>query len=98
VGLVRRLAAIEEAAGVPAPAARSAALAILADRDAALSALPEVEPPAMSVAAFQGHLAAVVRELQALPGGSDRRPPDGAGKCTPATAGEFPRIETRLMQ
>ncbi len=66
--LVQRLAAIEQAAGASASAPRSAALAILAERDAALRAPIEVEPPAMAVERFQAHLAAVMRRLEALRG------------------------------
>jgi intracellular multiplication protein IcmO len=71
VQLVRKLAAIEEAAGVSASAARCAALAILAERDAALAAPVEVEPPPMTVETFQAHLAAVTRRLEALRDGTD---------------------------
>jgi hypothetical protein len=64
--LVKRLSAIEQAAGASSSAARSATLSILAERDAALEAPTEIEPPAMTVETFQAHLAAVTRHLQTL--------------------------------
>jgi intracellular multiplication protein IcmO len=71
VQLVRSLAAIEQAAGVSASAARSAALAILAERHAALAAPIEVEPLDMTVETFQAHLAAVMCRLEALRDGTN---------------------------
>jgi len=70
VQLVRSLAAIEQAAGRSASAARRTALATLAERDEALAAAIEVEPPAMTVETFQAHLAAVMRRLEALRDGT----------------------------
>ena len=64
--LVRRFAAIERTVGASSSAARSAALYILAERDAALEAPIEVEPPAMTLETFQAHLAAVMRQLKML--------------------------------
>ena len=66
--LVERLSLIEQAAGASNSAARSAALSILAERDAALGAPIEIEPPAMTVETFQAYLAAVVRQLEPLRG------------------------------
>jgi intracellular multiplication protein IcmO len=66
VRLVRRLSAIEQAAGASSSAARSAALSILAERDAALEAPIQIEPPAMTLERFQAHLAAVTRQLEML--------------------------------
>jgi intracellular multiplication protein IcmO len=66
VRLVHRLAAIERTAGASGSAARSAALSILPERDAALAAPIEVEPPAMTVESFQARLAAVIRQLETL--------------------------------
>jgi len=66
--LVERLSIIEQAAGASNSAARSAALSILAERDAALGAPIEIEPSAMTVETFQAHLAAVARQLETLRG------------------------------
>jgi len=73
VDLSRRLAAIDLVAGASSSAARSAALSILAERDAALEGQIEVEPPAMAVATFQAHLASVMRQLQTLRDGDSIR-------------------------
>jgi hypothetical protein len=73
MALVRQLAAIEEAAGAPVEAAESAVRAVLAECDTALDALPKVEPPAITVAEFQAHLAAVMRRLEPLRGDADHR-------------------------
>jgi intracellular multiplication protein IcmO len=64
--LVKHLSAIEQAAGASNSAARSAARSILAERDAALEAPIEIEPPAITVETFQAHLAAVTRHLGTL--------------------------------
>ena len=66
VRLAHRLSAIERSAGASSSGARSAALSILAERDAALEAPIEVEPPAMTLETFQAHLAAVLRQLETL--------------------------------
>jgi hypothetical protein len=66
VDLARRLAAIERAAGASSSVARSTALSILAERDTALEAQIDREPPAMALATFQGHLAGVMRQLETL--------------------------------
>ena len=66
--LVKRLSVIEQAAGAPSSAARSAALSILAEGDAALEAPIEIEPSAMTVETFQAHLAAATRQLETLCG------------------------------
>jgi hypothetical protein len=66
--LVKRLSAIEQAAGASTSAARSAALSILAESDAALEVPIEIEPPAITVETFQAHLAAVTRQLETLRG------------------------------
>jgi hypothetical protein len=63
---VRSLATIERAAGASASTARSRALAIVAERDAALAAPIEIEPPAITVETFQAHLGAVMRQLKRL--------------------------------
>ena len=68
VRLVRGLSAIEHAAGASSSAARSAALSILAERDAALEAPIQIETPAMTLETFQAHLAAVTRQLETLRG------------------------------
>jgi hypothetical protein len=68
VRLVRLLSAIERTAGGSSSAARSAAISILAERDGALEASIDVEPPAMTLETFQAHLAAVMRQLEALRG------------------------------
>ena len=73
VRLVGRLSAIERTAGAPSSAARSAALSILAGRDAALEASIDVEPPAMTFETFQAHLAAVMRQLETLRGAASAR-------------------------
>jgi intracellular multiplication protein IcmO len=73
VRLVGRLSAIERTAGASSSAARSAALAILAERDAALEASIDVEPPAMTFETFQAHLAAVMRQLETLRGAASAR-------------------------
>jgi hypothetical protein len=73
VNLSRRLAAIEQVAGASSSAARSAALSILAECDAALERRIEVEPPAIALATFQAHLAAVMRQLQTLRDGDSMR-------------------------
>ncbi len=73
VDLSGRLAAIEQIAAASSSAARSAALSILAERDAALEGQIEVEPPAMTLATFQAHLAAVMRQLQRLRDGDSMR-------------------------
>jgi hypothetical protein len=65
---LRGLSAIEHAAGASSSAARSAALSILAERDAALEAPIQIEPPAMTLEAFRAHLAAVTRQLETLRG------------------------------
>jgi intracellular multiplication protein IcmO len=65
-GLLRGLAAIETAAGTAAADARRRALAILAERDATLSAPVAVEPPPITPETFRMHLAAVARQLEAL--------------------------------
>jgi len=64
--LLRDLSAIEHAAGASSSAARSAALSILAERDAALEAPIQIEPPAMTLETFQAHLAAVMKQLEML--------------------------------
>ena len=66
VRLVRGLSAIEHAAGASSSAARSAALSILAERDAGLEAPIQIEPPAMTLETFQAHLAAVMHQLEML--------------------------------
>ncbi|HTW51854.1 MAG TPA: type IV secretion system DNA-binding domain-containing protein [Stellaceae bacterium] len=71
--LLHSLAAIETAAGAPAAAARSRALAILAKRNAGLVAPLAAESPSMTVETFRAHLAVVLRKLEALRGGADRR-------------------------
>jgi intracellular multiplication protein IcmO len=73
VRLVRLLSAIERTAGGSSSAARSAALSILAERDGALEASIDVEPPAMTLETFQAHLAAVMRQLEALRGVASAR-------------------------
>jgi hypothetical protein len=73
VRLVRRLSAIEQTAGASSSAARSAALSILAERDAALEAPIEVEPPSMTLGTFQAHLVAVMRPLETLCGTASAR-------------------------
>jgi len=64
--LLRGLSAIEHAAGASTSAARSAALSILAERDAALEAPIQIEPPAMTLECFQALLAAVMHQLEML--------------------------------
>ncbi len=64
--LLRGLSAIEHAAGASSSAARSAALSILAERDAAQEAPIQIEPPAMTLETFHAHLAAVTRQLETL--------------------------------
>jgi len=71
--LVNRLSVIEQAAGASSSAARSAALSILAERDAALEALIQIKPPAMTLETFQAHLAAVTRQLETLRGAAGVR-------------------------
>jgi intracellular multiplication protein IcmO len=73
VRLVHGLAMIERTAGVSAAVARRRALAILAERDGALAPAVVIEPPAMTVETFQAHLAAVLRELEALWDKADRQ-------------------------
>ncbi len=65
-GLLRGIAAIERASGVPEPSARSAALSILGDRDAALEAITVIDPPLMPVGVLRRHLDAVIRELASV--------------------------------
>ena len=64
--LLRGLSAIEHAAGDSTSAARSAALSILAERDAAPEAPIQIEPPAMTLECFQALLAAVMHQLEML--------------------------------
>ncbi|HTU52380.1 MAG TPA: conjugal transfer protein TraG, partial [Acetobacteraceae bacterium] len=66
VTLVRRLIAIEAAAGLAAPAARAAAMLGVAERDAGLSRGVEIDPPPMSAEAFTAALRALLTELQEL--------------------------------
>ena len=66
VELARCVAAIERAAGASSSVARSSALSILAERDPALEGQTEVEPPAMALATFEAHLAAVMRQLETV--------------------------------
>ena len=68
--LIRRLAAIEQAAGQSPAAARGTALRIVTERDEGLSRPRRVEPPPMSEAEFLDRLRSVVARL--------RRPDDGA--------------------
>ena len=72
--LAGRLAAIERAAGASDAASRRTALAILAERGAALTAPIAVEPPAMTLETFQAHLAAVMRQLETLHDTAHLRP------------------------
>ena len=64
--LLRGITAIERASGAATSVARSRAVAVLAERDAALAAVKIVEPPAMTPEVFQDHLAAMGRELGKL--------------------------------
>jgi len=64
--LLRSLSAIQRAAGMPAASARLAALSVIAERDEALAADVVVDPPPMSVEAFQAHLTSAMDQLRAL--------------------------------
>ncbi|MBN9560459.1 MAG: type IV secretion system DNA-binding domain-containing protein [Alphaproteobacteria bacterium] len=64
--LLRGIAAIQHAAGVPAASCRDVALSILADRDEALEAIAAIEPPPMPPEVFRQHLTAVIEQLGAL--------------------------------
>jgi intracellular multiplication protein IcmO len=68
--LVRRLAAIEQAAGQSPAGARAIALRIVTERDEGLSRPRRVEPPAMSEAEFLERLRAIVVRLRRPDGGA----------------------------
>ena len=78
-GLARGLATIEAAVGIPAAVARSRALAILAERDAALAAPVAFEPATITAVTFQALLAAVTGQLEALRADTERRRADECG-------------------
>jgi intracellular multiplication protein IcmO len=66
--LVRRLIAVESAAGLDAAHARAAAMLALTERDEGLARGVEVDPPPMTAEAFVGHLRTVLTLLRALEG------------------------------
>src|SRR5262249_13384752 len=68
--LVRRLAAIEQAAGQSPAGARAIALRIVTERDEGLSRTRRVEPPALSEVEFLERLRAIVVRLRRPDGGA----------------------------
>jgi intracellular multiplication protein IcmO len=68
VRLLRSIIAIESFAGAPDTEVRGVASMILATRDEALEDITIVEPPPMKEDVFRNYIAAVIRQLDALPG------------------------------
>ncbi|MBN8899837.1 MAG: TetR family transcriptional regulator, partial [Rhodospirillales bacterium] len=68
--LIRRLAGIEEVAGLTPAEARGAAMRIVTERDQGLSQLRRVEPPPMSEAEFLDRLRSALARLRRPGGGA----------------------------
>ena len=61
--LLQSLRTVERRAGASVAAARDAALSMLAERDEALAAQPQIEPPPISPETFCAHVAELLRQI-----------------------------------